>query len=141
MNFSLFFFGGGVFFAPNSAEKILLIKNQQHRQRKEGQKKPQRKKNRHPMASFAEAPAGDVAKGTRYTGFLLLIVFLRATRFTDVFSLSFSFTFVLIGAKIFKTKCAQCHVAEPGGGHKQVRECVFVVIFSPIRFGVFERKG
>lgn len=24
------------------------------------------------------------------------------------------------GAKIFKTKCAQCHVAEPGGGHKQV---------------------
>ena len=26
------------------------------------------------------------------------------------------------GAKIFKTKCAQCHVAEPGGGHKQVRD-------------------
>ena len=25
------------------------------------------------------------------------------------------------GAKIFKTKCAQCHVAETGGGHKQVR--------------------
>ena len=24
------------------------------------------------------------------------------------------------GAKIFKTKCAQCHVAEKGGGHKQV---------------------
>ena len=97
------------------------------------------------MASFAEAPAGDVAKGTRYTGFLLTLipsfVFLHTTRFTDVLSLSFSFTFVLIGAKIFKTKCAQCHVAEPGGGHKQVRECVFVVIFSPIRFGVFERKG
>uniref|UniRef100_A0A7S0N8Z1 Cytochrome c domain-containing protein n=1 Tax=Pyramimonas obovata TaxID=1411642 RepID=A0A7S0N8Z1_9CHLO len=37
------------------------------------------------MASFAEAPAGDAAKG----------------------------------AKIFKTKCAQCHVAENGGGHKQ----------------------
>jgi len=26
------------------------------------------------------------------------------------------------GEKIFKTKCAQCHVAEKGGGHKQVRE-------------------
>ena len=26
-----------------------------------------------------------------------------------------------VGAKIFKTKCAQCHVAEKGGGHKQVR--------------------
>ena len=25
------------------------------------------------------------------------------------------------GAKIFKTKCAQCHVAEKGGGHKQVK--------------------
>lgn len=24
------------------------------------------------------------------------------------------------GGKIFKTKCAQCHVPEPGGGHKQV---------------------
>ena len=108
---------------------------------REKKDKTTEKKESHPMASFAEAPAGDVAKGTRYTGFLLLIVFLRATRFTDVFSLSFSFTFVLIGAKIFKTKCAQCHVAEPGGGHKQVRECVFVVIFSPIRFGVFERKG
>jgi cytochrome c len=23
------------------------------------------------------------------------------------------------GEKIFKTKCAQCHVAEKGGGHKQ----------------------
>jgi cytochrome c len=37
------------------------------------------------MASFAEAPAGDVERG----------------------------------AKIFKTKCAQCHVAEKGAGHRQ----------------------
>lgn len=37
------------------------------------------------MASFADAPAGDAAKGE----------------------------------KIFKTKCSQCHVAEPGGGHRQ----------------------
>merc|ERR1712216_1106120 len=49
-----------------------------------GTKKKKKKKDP-TMASFAEAPAGDVAKG----------------------------------AKIFKTKCAQCHVAEPGGGHKQ----------------------
>ena len=139
MNFSLFFFRGGLSFLPQ-----ICSKNSSHQPTPQTEKrrtKPQRKKNRHPMASFAEAPAGDVAKGTRYTGFLLLIMFLHATRFTDVLSLSFSFTFVLTGAKIFKTKCAQCHVAEPGGGHKQVRECVFVVIFSPIRFGVFERKG
>ena len=70
-----------------TAQKILLSSTKQHRQRKEGQN--HRKKNRHPMASFAEAPAGDVAKGTRYTGFLLLIVYLHATRFTDVLSLSF----------------------------------------------------
>ena len=38
------------------------------------------------MASFAEAPVPDLAKGE----------------------------------KIFKTKCAQCHVAEKGGVHKQV---------------------
>jgi len=37
------------------------------------------------MATFADAPAGDLA----------------------------------VGEKIFKTKCAQCHVAEKGGGHKQ----------------------
>ena len=32
------------------------------------------------------------------------------------------------GAKIFKTKCAQCHVAEKGGGHKQVGDDVPSVI-------------
>ncbi len=39
------------------------------------------------MASFADAPPGNVATGE----------------------------------KIFKTKCAQCHVAEKGGSHKLVR--------------------
>lgn len=66
----------------------MLIKQQQRKEREKKDKKPQKKES-HPMASFAEAPAGDVAKGTRYTGFLLLIVFLRATRFTDALSLSF----------------------------------------------------
>lgn len=37
-----------------------------------------------------------------------------------LFSLHFSD--VARGEKIFKTKCAQCHVAEKGGGHKQVSE-------------------
>lgn len=67
----------------------MLIKQQQlKRQRKEGEKTTE-KRITSEMASFAEAPAGDVAKGTRYTGFLLLIVYLHATRFTDVLSLSF----------------------------------------------------
>jgi cytochrome c len=28
---------------------------------------------------------------------------------------------VVVGEKIFKTKCAQCHTATKGEGHKQVR--------------------
>ena len=43
----------------------------------------------------------------------------RSRRYTDAFFLISRY--VRVGAKIFKTKCAQCHVAEPGGGHKQVR--------------------
>ena len=34
------------------------------------------------------------------------------------------------GAKIFKTKCAQCHVAEKGGGHKQVIGMVYFTVCS-----------
>lgn len=36
------------------------------------------------------------------------------------------------GAKIFKTKCAQCHVAEKGGGHKQVPICIPTWLLLPI---------
>jgi|TARA_B100001758_G_scaffold221889_1_gene211529 hypothetical protein len=42
----------------------MLIKQQQRKEREKKDKKPQKKES-HPMASFAEAPAGDVAKGTR----------------------------------------------------------------------------
>ncbi len=52
------------------------------------------------------------------------------------------------GAKIFKTKCAQCHVAEKGGGHKQVgsscpnevsvcvgsRQCKYAYYLLPLLF-------
>ena len=53
------------------------------------------------MASFAEAPSGDKAKGE----------------------------------KIFKTKCAQCHVPEKGGGHKQVRSMCLHNKMSVYHFG------
>ncbi len=58
--------------------------------------------------------------------FSLACVCVCVMLFTDVFSpLSLSLlnnNNNNTGAKIFKTKCAQCHVAEPGGGHKQVRD-------------------
>ena len=38
------------------------------------------------------------------------------------------------GAKIFKAKCAQCHVAESGGGHKQVRQLPGYFPVSPLSF-------
>jgi cytochrome c2 len=34
------------------------------------------------------------------------------------------------GEKIFKTKCAQCHVAEKGGGNKQVRPKPVLDVFG-----------
>lgn len=70
----------------------LKTKNSSIKQKQEERGQKPQKKESHPMASFAEAPAGDVAKGTRYTGFLLVtflpsFVFLHVTRFTDVLSL------------------------------------------------------
>jgi cytochrome c2 len=32
------------------------------------------------------------------------------------------------GEKIFKTKCAQCHVVEKGAGHKQGQLCSSLVV-------------
>jgi hypothetical protein len=42
----------------------MLLKQQLKRHVEKRRRKPQKKES-HPMASFAEAPAGDVAKGTR----------------------------------------------------------------------------
>ena len=41
------------------------------------------------------------------------------TRETDERAFDRTSRLARAGAKIFKTKCAQCHVAEKGGGHKQ----------------------
>lgn len=65
-------------------------KNSSHNTDKRGKKDRRnhhRKKNHHhqPMASFAEAPAGDVAKGTRYVEFLLTTFLPSFVFFRDSF--------------------------------------------------------
>ena len=84
------------------------------------------------MASFAEAPAGDAAKGASRAPSALAPISscdvlcppprarIRRQRCVGPLTATPS-RFSDAGAKIFKTKCAQCHVAESGGGHKQVR--------------------
>jgi hypothetical protein len=62
----------------------MLIKQQQRKEREKKDKKPQKKES-HPMASFAEAPAGDVAKGTRYVEFLLTTFLPSFVFFRDSF--------------------------------------------------------
>jgi len=80
------------------------------------------------MADFAAAPEGDTAKGTVHTpentshslaGASYFVV--SKTRFVKRHTSNsppLSRASLSTGAKIFKTKCAQCHVTEMA--HKQV---------------------
>jgi len=123
----------------------LRTKNSSHRtttQRKEG-RKPQKKES-HPMASFAEAPAGDVAKGTRYAGFLLTFlpsfVFLRDSFYWRIVSL-FLFYFRTHRREDFQDEVRAVPRRRTGGRTQTgTRVCFRRHLFSDTLWRVWEER-
>ena len=70
------------------------------------------------MASFADAPAGDVAAGEKIFKTVSGVRAAMPAAADSLLCLALTHPPHICAASL--QKCAQCHTAEPGGGHKQV---------------------